>query len=79
MIFEKALANTLMNKLLSMKIASNKSVREHIIEIRNITVQLRSLEVAFLESLTQFVFDSLRAVYVPFKISCNTQVKMVDQ
>ena len=40
---EKALASTLLNKLSGVKINAPKSVREHIMEMRDISAQLKSL------------------------------------
>ncbi|XP_039141224.1 uncharacterized protein LOC120278509 [Dioscorea cayenensis subsp. rotundata] len=41
---DKAIASTLMTKLLSMKLTSVKSVREHIMSIRDLVAQLKALE-----------------------------------
>ena len=41
---DKALASTLMTKLLSMKLTSVKGVREHIMKIRDLAAQLKALE-----------------------------------
>ena len=40
----KALASTLMTKLLSMKLTSVTGVREHIMKIRDLAAQLKALE-----------------------------------
>ncbi|GAV66929.1 UBN2_2 domain-containing protein [Cephalotus follicularis] len=42
---DKALASTLMKKLSGIRFNNSKSVREHIMEMRDIATQLRSLEV----------------------------------
>jgi hypothetical protein len=48
--FDKALASTFMDKLSMMKHCKSKSVREHIIEMRDIAAQFKSLEVNICES-----------------------------
>ncbi|GAV60642.1 UBN2_2 domain-containing protein [Cephalotus follicularis] len=42
---DKALASTLMKKLSGIRFDNSKSVREHIMEMRDIAAQLKSLEV----------------------------------
>ena len=70
---DKALANTLMKKLSGMKHNNTRSVREHIIEMRDIAAQLKALEIEISESfLVHFVLNSLPMEYGPFKISYNT-------
>ena len=70
---DKALASTLMNKLSIMKHGKSKSVREHIMEMRDIAAQLKSLEIEISESfLVHFILNSLPTEYGPFKISYNT-------
>ncbi|XP_038977899.1 uncharacterized protein LOC120108385 [Phoenix dactylifera] len=70
---DKALANTLLNKLSMMKHPKSRSVREHIMEMRDIAAQLKSLEIEISESfLVHFMLNSLPAEYGPFKISYNT-------
>ena len=67
---DKALANTLMVKLCSMKIKGNQSVRGHIMEMRDIAAQLKNLDVDFSESfLVHFILASLSADYTAFKVS----------
>ena len=68
----KALASTLMTKMCSMKFNGTKGVREHIMEMRDIATQLKSLEIEMLESfLVHFILNSLPSEYGPFKISYN--------
>nr|XP_017183881.1 uncharacterized protein LOC108171775 [Malus domestica] len=56
----KALASTLMQKLSGMKYDNSKSVREHIMEMRDIAAQLMSLEIEISESfLVNFILNSL--------------------
>ncbi|XP_048429385.1 uncharacterized protein LOC125472234 [Pyrus x bretschneideri] len=67
---DKALAGTLMQKLSGMKHDNSKSVREHIMEMRDITAQLKSLEIEISKSfLVNFILNSLTLEYGPFKIS----------
>jgi hypothetical protein len=71
--FDKALASTLMNKLSIMKHNKSRSMREHIMEIRDIAAQLKSLEIEISESfVVHFILNSLPVEYGPFKISYNT-------
>jgi ionotropic glutamate receptor len=54
----------------------SKSEREHIIEMRDIVAQLKSLEVKISKSfLVCFILISLLMKYGPFKISYNTHKK----
>ena len=70
---DKALASTLMSKMCFMKFNGTKGVREHIMEMRDITTQLKSLEIEMSESfLVHFILNSLPSKYEPFKISYNT-------
>ncbi|XP_062153446.1 uncharacterized protein LOC133861673 [Alnus glutinosa] len=69
----KAMASTLMKRLSSQAFDSSKGVREHIMEMRDIAAQLKSLEVEISESfLVHLVLNSLPPQYGPFKISYNT-------
>ncbi|XP_028098102.1 uncharacterized protein LOC114297825 [Camellia sinensis] len=71
--FDKALANTLMKKLLGMRLKGSKGVREHIIEMQDIVAQLKTLEIEIFESfLVHFILNSLPMEYSAFKISYNT-------
>nr|XP_027119481.1 uncharacterized protein LOC113736618 [Coffea arabica] len=70
---DKALASTLMKKLASMTLDKSRSVREHIMEMRDIAAKLKSLKVEISESfLVHFILNSLPSEYTPFKISYNT-------
>ncbi|XP_028053288.1 uncharacterized protein LOC114257709 [Camellia sinensis] len=72
----QALASTLMNKLSGMKHNNSRSVREHIMEMRNIAARLKSLEIEISESfLINFILNSLPMEYGAFQISYNTQKK----
>jgi hypothetical protein len=62
-----------MKKLLSKTFDNFKSVREHIMEMRDMFAQLKSLEVDISESfLVHFILNSLPSKYTHFKISYNT-------
>ncbi|XP_028075147.1 uncharacterized protein LOC114277453 [Camellia sinensis] len=77
---DKALASTLMNKLPGMKHNNSRSVREHIVEMRDIAARLKSLEIEISESfLANFILNSLPVEYGAFQISYNTERKMVYQ
>ena len=68
---DKALASTLMQELSSMKLDNTKG--QHIMEMNDIVVQLKSLGIKMFESfLVYFILNSLPNKYVPFKISYNT-------
>ncbi|OIT07501.1 hypothetical protein A4A49_51879, partial [Nicotiana attenuata] len=70
--FDKALANTLMKRLSSMTF-DRSTVREHIMDMRDIAAKHKSLEVDMSEPfLVHFILKSLHAEYGPFKISYNT-------
>ncbi|KAF7802742.1 Retrovirus-related Pol polyprotein from transposon TNT 1-94 [Senna tora] len=56
-----------------MKLTSIKGVREHIMRMRDITAQLKTLEVELPDSfLVYSILNSLPPQYGPFKISYNT-------
>ncbi|XP_070026462.1 uncharacterized protein LOC142182230 [Nicotiana tabacum] len=70
---DKVLASTLMKRLLSMTLDRSRTVRENIMEKRDIAAKLKSLEVDMSEPfLVHFILNSLPAEYGPFKISYNT-------
>ncbi|OIT28788.1 hypothetical protein A4A49_59521, partial [Nicotiana attenuata] len=70
---DKALASTLMKRLSSMTFDRSRTVREHIMEMRDIAAKLKSLEVDMSEPfLVHFIINSLPAEYGPFKIFYNT-------
>jgi hypothetical protein len=67
------MASTLMKRLSSQAFDSSKNVLEHIVEMRDIAAQLKSLEVEIFESfLVYLILNSLPPQYGPFKISYNT-------
>lgn len=54
---EKTLGSTLLNKLSSMKYYGDKGVREHIMEMGDISTRLKSLEMEF-QTLSLFILYS---------------------
>ncbi|XP_008779696.1 uncharacterized protein LOC103699455 [Phoenix dactylifera] len=73
---KKALASILISRFASLKYYDNGGIREHIMELRDIAAQLKSLEVDMSETfLVHFVLNSLPIEYAPFKISYNTHTE----
>ncbi|KAL0374275.1 UNVERIFIED_CONTAM: Retrovirus-related Pol polyprotein from transposon TNT 1-94, partial [Sesamum radiatum] len=71
---DKALASTLMKRLSDMKYNGSGSVREHIMQMRDIAAQLKPLEVDISEPfLVHLILNSLPKEYGPFKITYNAQ------
>ncbi|KAL0410471.1 UNVERIFIED_CONTAM: Retrovirus-related Pol polyprotein from transposon TNT 1-94 [Sesamum latifolium] len=71
---DKALASTLMKRLSDMKYNDSRSVREHIMHMRDIAAQLKPLEVDISEPfLVHLILNSLPKEYGPFKITYNAQ------
>ena len=71
--FEKSLASTLIMQFSSIKLTGTRGVREHIMRLRDIVAQLKTLEVTMSESfLVHFILCTLPQQYTPFKISYNT-------
>ena len=69
----KALASTLIMEFSSKKLTTIHGVREHIMRIRDIVAQLKTLEVEMSESfLVHYILNTLPQPYNPFKISYNT-------
>ncbi|EOY03584.1 Uncharacterized protein TCM_018693 [Theobroma cacao] len=70
---DKALASSLMSKFTSMKLTGVKGVCEHIMQMRDINAQLKSLkmEISY-DFLVHFVLNSLPSQYNAFRISYNT-------
>ena len=65
-----------MTKMVPMKFNDAKGVREHIMEMRDIVSQLKSLETEMSESfLVHFILNSLPFEVGPFNISYNTHKK----
>ncbi|KAL6310797.1 hypothetical protein AAG906_017379 [Vitis piasezkii] len=70
---DKALANTLIMKFSSLRLTNVSGVQEHIMQMRNIAAQLKTLEVEMSDSfLVHFILNTLPQQYGPFKISYNT-------
>ena len=73
---DKALASTLIMKFSSILIISIKGVQEQIMQMRDITTQLKKLGIRMSESfLVNFILNTLPHQFKPFKISYNTQNK----
>ncbi|KAF7831342.1 Transmembrane protein [Senna tora] len=71
---DKSLTSTLMAQLSSMKYTGTKAVREHIMQMRDIAAQLKSLDIEITDSfLVQLILNSLPSQFGPFKITYNTQ------
>ncbi|KAL0455815.1 UNVERIFIED_CONTAM: Retrovirus-related Pol polyprotein from transposon TNT 1-94 [Sesamum latifolium] len=70
---DKALASTLIMRFTSQKLTGLNGVREHIMQMRDIAAQLKSLEVDMSEYfLVHYILNTLPTQYAPFKISYNT-------
>ena len=60
-------------KFSSLRLTNVRGVREHIMQMRDIAVQLKTLEVDMPESfLVHYVLNTFSHQYGPFKISYNT-------
>ncbi|KAL6349885.1 hypothetical protein AAG906_001772 [Vitis piasezkii] len=69
----KALASILIMKFSSLRLTDVSGVREHIMQMRDIAAQLKTLEVEMSDSfLVHFILNTLPQQYGPFKISYNT-------
>ncbi|KAL0433574.1 UNVERIFIED_CONTAM: hypothetical protein Slati_2691700 [Sesamum latifolium] len=67
------LASTLIMRFTSQKLTGLNGVREHIMQMRDIAAQLKSLEVDISESfLVHYILNTLPSQYAHFKISYNT-------
>jgi hypothetical protein len=61
--------STLAKRLSSQTFDSSKNVCEHVMEMRDIAAQLKSLEVEIFDSvLVHLILNSLPSQYGPFKI-----------
>ena len=70
---DKALASTLIMQFSSLKLQGIRGVRDHIMRMRDIVVQLKVLEVTMSDSfLVHYILCTLPLQYAPFKISYNT-------
>ena len=71
---DKALASTLIMKFSSLRLTDVSGVREHLMQMRDIVAQLKTLEVEMFDSfLVHYILNTLPQKYEPFKISYNTQ------
>lgn len=67
---DKAMASTLMKRLLHTSYKYSKGVREHIMQIRDTATQLKTLKVEISNSfLVYFIFNSLPKKFITFKVS----------
>ena len=70
---EKALTSTLIMKFSSLRLTDIKGVRDHIMQMRDIAAQLKTLEVEMSETfLVHYILNTFPQAYGPFKISYNT-------
>ena len=70
---EKALVSTLIMQFSSIKLIRIRGVRDHIMHMRDISAQLKTLEVTMSKTfLVHFILNTLPQQYSPFKISYNT-------
>jgi len=70
---DKSLAGTLMSTLTTMKFDGSRTMHEHVIEMTNIAVKLKSLGRVVDENfLVQFILNSLSSEYGPFQMNYNT-------
>ena len=69
----KALTATLIMQFSSTKLTGIREVHDHIMRMRDILAQLKTLEVTMLETfLVHYILNTLPQQYGPFKISYNT-------
>jgi len=72
-ITDKSFAGTLMSVLTTMKFDGSRPMHEHVIEMTNIAIRLKTLEMIVNENfLVQFNLNSLPSEYDSFQISYNT-------
>ena len=70
---DKALASALIMQFLSTKLTRITRVRDHIMRMRDIAAQLKSLKVTMSNTfLVHYILNTLPQQYSPFKISYNT-------
>ena len=70
----KALANTLILKLVTTKYDGRSGIREHIMMMNDMAHKLRGLDMEISDGfLVHFIMTSLPAAYEAFKINYNTQ------
>lgn len=67
---DKALAHTLIMKFSSLRLTKVSGVQEHIMQMRDIAAQLKTLKVEMFDSfLVHFILNTFPQQYGPFKIS----------
>ena len=70
---KNAWASTLIMKFSTLRLTGTKGVRDHIMQMRDIAAQLKTLEVEMSETfLVHYILNTLPSAYRPFKISYNT-------
>ena len=70
---DKSLAGTIMSTLTTMKFDGSRTMHEHVIEMTNLSVRLKSLAMEVDESfLVQFILNSLPSEYGSFQMNYNT-------
>jgi len=70
---DKSLVRTLMSTLTTMKFYGSRTMHEHLIEMTNILIRLKSLGMAVDEGfLVLFILNSLPSEYRPFPMNYNT-------
>ena len=72
--YDKAFASTLIMQFSSTKLTGIRGVCDHIMRMRDIAAQLKSLEVTMSDTfLIHYILNTLPQQYSPFKISYNAQ------
>ncbi|KAG8372917.1 hypothetical protein BUALT_Bualt12G0116900 [Buddleja alternifolia] len=70
---DKALVRTLIMRFSTSNLTNVRGVREHIMQMRDIVAQLKTLEVEMSETfLVHYILNTLQQQYGPFKISYDT-------
>ncbi|XP_050935205.1 uncharacterized protein LOC127143943 [Cucumis melo] len=70
---DKSLAGTLMSILTNIKFDGSRTIHEHILEIMNLAVRLKTMEMEVNEKfLVTFILNSLPSEYGPFHMNYNT-------
>jgi len=69
---DKSLAGTLMSTLTTMKFDGSRTMHEHVIEMTNIAIRLKSLGMTDEGFLVQFILNSLPSEYGLFQMNYNT-------
>ena len=73
MTLDKALTSTLIMKFSSLRLTDVSGAREHIMQMRDIAAQLKTLEVEMFDFfLVHYILNTLPQQCGPFKISYNT-------